>query len=377
MAEASDAAEAATLLPGLPDEIAIWEILVGLPPESIIRCRAVSPAWRRATSNRNFLLAHHTRQPNLPLLEGSGCLDIVPFDHQAASDHLKCVARLQIPGFHLQASCDGLLLLSDRNRQYAICNPTTRQYRLLPQIRGFTLLGMYPHGSTSEYRLLLYPGGLLSPVWQRNRKPEDVDACHVFTLGSSQPPRKINIGWPNPEYSTHELVGVLLHGKLHWHQVRQDIRSNIILVFDTTDQLFQQMPSPVPVPRHGVLFEMDGMLCVYAMNDAWTSMDIWVLEDYESKIWAFKCRVEFPVEEIKVFGSFCPGRLAVASWHDKVHVMFQSGKWLLQIDVDGKLVASFRRKQLLLTPLWLKQTLVPHTFFPALKGYIVNRLPFI
>jgi F-box interacting protein len=369
MAEAADGAEAGTLLPGLPDEITIWEILIGLPPQSIIRCRAVSPAWRRAASNRNFLIAHHTRQPNLPLLRG-GCLDIVSF----AADHLQSVARLDIPRFYLRASCDGLLIVSESDWHYAICNPTTRQYALLPQIRGFTLLGMYPHGSTGEYKLLLYPGGLLFKGWQQDRISQDVNVCHVFTLGSSQPPRKINIGWPNPEYSTCELAGFLHRGKLHWHQYRPEIGTNMILVFDTTDELFQQMHSPIS--GHGVLFEMDGMLHVYEIIHGWTIINIWVLEDYESQLWAFKCRVKLPLEEINGFG-YCSGRLAVASWHDKVQLVFQSGEWLLQVDGDGKLIASFRREHLVLTPFWLKQSFVPHAFFPTLEGYVVNSSPFI
>jgi hypothetical protein len=71
------------------------------------------------------------------------------------------------------------------------------------------------------------------------------------------------------------------------------------------------------------------------------------------------------------------GRLAVASWHDKVQLVFQSGEWLLQVDGDGKLVASFRREHLVLTPFWLKQSFVPHAFFPTLEGYVVNSSPFI
>jgi hypothetical protein len=225
-----------------------------------------------------------------------------------------------------------------------------------------------------EYKLLLFPGGLLLAGWQGTRIPEHVNVCHVFTLGSSKPPRKINIGWPNPEYIICELAGFLLRGKLHWHLVRHYSETNMIQVFDTMDELFQQMRSPVP--GHGVLFEMDGMLSVYEIIDGYTIINIWVLEDYERELWAFKCRVKFPDQEIKGFGTRS-GRLAVVSWDDKVHLLFQTGEWLLQVDGDGELVASFRRGHLDIAPLWLKQSLVPHTFFPTLEGYVVNGPPFI
>uniref|UniRef100_M8BUU4 Uncharacterized protein n=1 Tax=Aegilops tauschii TaxID=37682 RepID=M8BUU4_AEGTA len=68
MAEAASAAGATPLLPGIPDEISIWEILLRLPPKPLLRCRTVCHAWRRATSTRDFLLAHHALQPTHPIL---------------------------------------------------------------------------------------------------------------------------------------------------------------------------------------------------------------------------------------------------------------------------------------------------------------------
>ena len=96
-------ADATPLFPGLPDEISIWEILIRLAPKPLLRCRAVSPAWRRATSRRDFLLSHHARQPDLPLLDGSDDFraafsDIVSLDHRAgvaAAGRLQSVARLK------------------------------------------------------------------------------------------------------------------------------------------------------------------------------------------------------------------------------------------------------------------------------------------
>ncbi|XBI21826.1 hypothetical protein VPH35_062908 [Triticum aestivum] len=84
-------------LRGLPEEIVVWEILVRLAPKDLLRCRA----WRRVTSARNFLLAHHSRQPSLHLLYGYECDTIRPqsilaFDHQAATTaQLHTAARLK------------------------------------------------------------------------------------------------------------------------------------------------------------------------------------------------------------------------------------------------------------------------------------------
>ncbi|CAM0884740.1 unnamed protein product [Alopecurus aequalis] len=290
MADASSAV-AAPLHAGLPNEIAIWEILVCLPPKSLLRCHAVCRDWRGATSTREFLLAHHGRQPCLPLLYNydydTSYIDIVPIDHRAgvaAEDQLQSVARLGDTCFGLEASCDGLLVFYDRDRfgRFSICNPATH------------------HGS------------------------------------------------------------------------------NQIMVFDTTAESFRQMHSPA----HGgasQLCEMDGMFVMSRLNYSATDIDIWVLQDYEREVWAFKCRVRLPIEEIRVqFQKFDHNwEFMIASSDDDMLILLQFGHRLLQINIDGKLVASFYREGLGLTTLQLKQTLVLHTFFPTLEGYVLNDFPFM
>ncbi|KAM0907584.1 hypothetical protein ACQ4PT_016087 [Festuca glaucescens] len=367
MAEAAGAAVPAHLHGGLPDEIVVWEILVRLPPKSLLRCRAVCPAWRRATSTRDFLLAHHARQPSLPLLCGYDIefagvsLDVISLDHRAglgAVDQLQPVARLGNSFFRLRASCDGLLLLSSlyRNLGFSICNPATRQYARLPQLDGFAVLGIYPHSPTGEYRLLLAKS----------------DASYVFTLGSDQPPKRI---WcPDSENTVCELSSVLFHGSLHWHE---QSGSNMVKVFNTTTELFRRMGAP-SVPGKANLFEMDGMLGMSSFNDAATTIDIWTTQDYESEVWAIKYRVELPVAQLTVkFGKFDGKWNVVPSRDVDVLMLVNFGNWLLQIDMNGKLVASFHRVLHCTDQLRLKQSLVPHSFFPTLEGYVVNDSPFI
>ena len=164
MADAVPATAVTSLLIGLLDEIVvIWEILVRLDPKSLLRCRA----WCRVTSARCFLLAHHARQPALPILAGSQlalgvhCLDILAFDHRV-TDSMQLHTVVRLDGyFYLEASCDGLLILSNIARTASgscifICNPATCEHASLPEpLWDFAVLGMYLHPPTSEYRLLL------------------------------------------------------------------------------------------------------------------------------------------------------------------------------------------------------------------------------
>ncbi|XBI21805.1 hypothetical protein VPH35_062891 [Triticum aestivum] len=365
MAEAAIAG-ANPLLSGLPDEIVIWEILVRLDPKSLLRCRAVCRAWRCATSARGFLLAHHARQPALPVGRGKDdgnsryYRSIIIFDHQAADAQLQHVTRLDDVFSCLEASCDGLLLLRSHGptgAYYSICNPATRQCARLPVLSDFFVFGMYQHHPTSEYRILLY---------HENQEIVGLDACHIFALGSVQPTR--NIGW---QQEAEEACYRSVEAKL-------DIGSNNIIVFDTTTESFQAMHAPVApiVPCYNLLFEMDGVLGMYCYGDVVTTIDIWVLPDYESEVWTCKCKIELPVTEIKeLWGKHEGCRSAVVvPGNGELLVLVKSAEWLFQIDMDGKLVATFHRKEVVPSRFKLKQTLVPHAFFPTLDGNFVTAM---
>ncbi|VAH85136.1 unnamed protein product [Triticum turgidum subsp. durum] len=390
----ADAARGATAPPpggSLPDEITIWEILVRLPPKSLLRCRAVCRAWRSATSTRQFLLAHHALQPALPLLYGYNfvgdeveSLDIIPFHQRAGADQpqlqLHPVARLEQDSdfHHLEACCDGLLVLSFRHTsvrdwRFAVCNPATRQYAPLPLPYGcnieYSLLGMYRHIPTGDYRLLMYRDSVLMPHELVPDPPED--GSYIFTLGSGQPPRYI--GFPDAQVLTYTFGSLLFRGCLHWHPP-----GSTITVFDTTTELFWQMRAPV-VPGHAKLFQMDGMLGMPGFNDAATAIDIWVAQDYEREVWACKYRVDFSFADLTLqFGKLDESSWVVAvPWDGDVLLLINFGEWLLQVDIEGKLVATSHRRGLGPANLWLKQTLVQHTFFPTLEGYVANSAPFI
>ncbi|KAF7032885.1 hypothetical protein CFC21_044017 [Triticum aestivum] len=293
------------LLRDLPDEVVIWEILVRLDPKSLLRCRAVRRAWRRATSTRRFLLAH-------PIATGQDQGDsrfyrsILTFDHWAADAQLQHVTRLDDPFSRLEASCDGLILLRSYDTTYfSICNPATRQCARLPIPSDFIVYGMYPHHPSGEYRILLY---------DENPEKSGDDACYIFVVGSVQPPR--NIRW-QPEardacYGNGEAV--LLRGNLHWSVNPVEVGSNTIVVFDTTAESFRAMRAPVAlfVPCYNHLFEIDGVLGMYSYGHTATTINIWVLPDYESEVTTLKCRIDLLVTEIEgLCGNYQSSRYVV------------------------------------------------------------------
>ncbi|CAM0958378.1 unnamed protein product [Alopecurus aequalis] len=376
MAKAASAGGATRLRGGLPEEIIVWEILVRLPIRSLLRCRSVCRAWHRATSSRDFLLAHHAHQPSLPIISGyeyrgGSYENIHAFDHRAADAQLlQPLARL---GSCLAASCDGLLILSKAGTCFSVCNPARRQHAPLRQLSDFSLLGMYQHRPTGEFRLLLRRTTLADPP------PQDQIGCYIFALGSDHPPRYI--GGLDVAAAGYLHKPALLHVRYQSDPQQLQNDSKLVIVFDTTTELFRWMCAPVVVRAKSYIFEMDAKLGIYSHNDATGIVDIWVLLNYEDEVWHHEHRVELPLAEIK--GRF--GRLADSSFVSVVSVagdvllLVSNAGWMFYVDVDGELVDSFHRDGQIFYACErrLKQTLVPHNFFMALEGYAVNASPFV
>ncbi|GJN08115.1 hypothetical protein PR202_ga26006 [Eleusine coracana subsp. coracana] len=157
----------------LPEEI-LSEILLLLPPKYILRCGAVCKALCNVASDHAFLLAHHRRQPPRRLFSFVRDVGDYP-DDLGLVDYCVEAVDLRIHDFRsivrftagdydclegnspfaIHAACDGLLLMSFKRLLY-LCNPTTRQWVsiLRPALRHNTVMGLYAHGSSSEYRVL-------------------------------------------------------------------------------------------------------------------------------------------------------------------------------------------------------------------------------
>ncbi|OEL16213.1 hypothetical protein BAE44_0022767 [Dichanthelium oligosanthes] len=171
----------------LPEEI-LSEILLLLPPKSILRCRAVCKAWRAVTSDRALLLAHHRRQLPRRLFtfvrdvggyhDDLGVLDYCVEAFDFRTHEFLSVARftgedydclLGDSPFVVHAACDGLLLMSYNNYLH-LCNPTTRQWLWVfpPALQHDKVVGLYyahGHSSNSEYRVLYHRELGLEPTF--------------------------------------------------------------------------------------------------------------------------------------------------------------------------------------------------------------------
>ncbi|XBI21892.1 hypothetical protein VPH35_062969 [Triticum aestivum] len=260
------------------------------PPKSLLRCRAVCRVWRHATTHRQFLLAHHVRQPSLPIVFSYGNeigKKIATLDHRAGAHDAQLQPIDLSDQIFLVASSDGLLILykygTDASRCFFVYNPTMRQHSPIQQLLGFNIMGMYPHRPTGEYRLLL------------QNSSQDQIGCYVFALGSDQPPRYI--GWPE-KASEWFIVPVRVHDSLHWYPIYLSKQTEPVMVFDTMSESFRQMHAPI-IPTKACMFEMDDTLGIYSCNTTLEIVNIWVLHNYQSEVWNLKYRVALPIAEIR------------------------------------------------------------------------------
>ncbi|KAM0857989.1 hypothetical protein ACQ4PT_048106 [Festuca glaucescens] len=291
----------ATVLDDLPDEIVIGKILVRLLPKDVGRCRAVRASWRNASSPPQFMLAHHRRQPLLPIVDGLPSRFVILRGGSGDGS----VSDQQLWPFHpnptlsgpicLHASTDRLLVVSHRCR-FHIYNPATRRHALLPQpehaLPCHSILGLYRHGATGEYMVL----------WSSTRGDEI--ALHVLTVGDNES-RSVRVTVPSsPSLEQAVLQGQprdtqytgaatnhpLVHhrGNLHWMRRHcgtadtTDIAD--IIVFDTQAESFRLMHTPVKLAHLDKLFDMEEKLALYNIDHRLTAINVWVMQAYEAEI---------------------------------------------------------------------------------------------
>uniref|UniRef100_A0A0D3HHR9 F-box domain-containing protein n=2 Tax=Oryza TaxID=4527 RepID=A0A0D3HHR9_9ORYZ len=365
----------------LPEEI-LSEILLLLPPKSILQCRAVCKAWRDVTSDRAFLLAHHCRQPPQRLLTfirdvGSrhDDLDILDYCVEAVdfrTHQFQSLARftgqdydcsLEDSPFTVHASCDGLLLMSYNNYLH-LCNPTTRQWLWVfpPALQHDTVLGLYSHGHSSEYRVLYYREIGLGPEFYISIVGSGKERS-IWPHSSSASLRK----WlAKGKEETQFNEPFLFHGNLHWlpHLGGQ----NKIVVFDTLDEVFRWLHVPFKMHNVSSLLEIEGSLAMSNSHIGSSKVDLWLLQDYKHMVWVHKYRIELPVIEIRRFEEDDGWYLHIVS--QEGDVLVDGFDWQFHYDIKGNLLEKFQcsGRMLNITPHILQESLVPHEVFQILDN---------
>lgn len=130
-------------------------------------------------------------------------------------------------------------------------------------------------------------------------------------------------------------------------------------------------------PESATLFEMDGKLVRYYIDEDITMIDICVLQDYDNEVWEFKYKIKLPVADLRL-SARSRGYISPVLY-EKGGVLISMHSRLVQVDTLGSVRSDiiWSGSNLSITPYKLKQSLVRHTFFPSQPGGASSGGPFI
>ncbi|XP_028059329.1 F-box protein At5g07610-like [Camellia sinensis] len=194
----------------------LTQILLCVPPKSLLRFKSVSKNWFLLIFDSQFSFNHaRQNQPNHSIVGLYFCYDYWCSMKQVMSVSLHDNASLPTLSFlngvgverdskiKIHSSCNGLLQCESSqfadlnvNRSYIICNVTTQKYKLLPQTcqhlsRSYAYLAFDPSKSL-HYKVLL--------VFER------IDKFNIYSSESSSW-KQIDLT-TGPSYGEEELFGM-------------------------------------------------------------------------------------------------------------------------------------------------------------------------
>ncbi|KAE8776456.1 hypothetical protein D1007_50898 [Hordeum vulgare] len=153
------------------------------------------------------------------------------------------------------------------------------------------------------------------------------------------------------------------HGSLHWTLVRYDsCDTGNIMVFNTTDETFRLMCCPDQLPPQQLLLEMDGTLALCGISHDRVTIDVWVIQDYDTEAWSFKHRIYLSGMDGSPSVDLNVPRMAVLS-NGELLIQF-APRHVVRCDIDGKFVEYVKSeenqdKNLWLTKHRLQESLIP------------------
>lgn len=353
-----------------PDDV-IFQILARLPIKSLFRCKSVCRFWCRLPSNKYFIQLYNELSSKNPMLlieimksmyikSSFICVDSMSYFSEFSLDFLGDRVKVR-------ASCNGLLCCSSiPNRGvYYVCNPITRDFKLLPRTRErpvsryhpddeVSLVGLAVDPHTQKYNVVL--AGFYRPF---GRRPLDCFVCVVFNSETNSWKRFISSwsDWSDEFTHMNRNQVVYAKGSLHWltHSC------SYILVLDLYLEAWRKIPLPsnfVGGYRNRIyLLELEGSVSVIQLSDNW--MLIWMLKDYLREEWVMADKVS-----LRCIGAFATGAFPISMNRDFVFLATQREILIYgRKDKVWKEVYSVRGTTAY--PLWFSAYAFRSTLFPC------------
>ncbi|KAJ6350735.1 hypothetical protein OIU78_006799 [Salix suchowensis] len=277
----------------LPDEV-IVQVLARLPVKSLFRAKTVCKLWCKLSSDKYFFQLYNevSAKNSMVLVEVSDsselkcclvCVDNLWGVSELSLDFLKDRVKVR-------ASCNGLLCCSSIPDKgvYYVCNPMTREFRLLPRSRERPVTRFYPDGEATLVglgcNLSVQKFNVVLAGYHRTfgRRPDGTFICMVFDSDTNKWRKFVSFQDDRIALMNRNRV-VFVHGSLHW----LTSGCSYILSLDLNCNVWRKISLPDEViygaGYRAHLLELDGSLSVIQISEAW--MKIWVMKDYESEQW--------------------------------------------------------------------------------------------
>lgn len=286
--------------PSLPND-AIIQILARLPIKSLFRFKSVCKSWCHLPSDPHFASLHHeisSQNPNL-LLE---LLDLTkPSSTFISIDSCFAVSKFSLDFLNdsvkIRSSSHGILCCASVRSKgvYYVCNPMTRQFRLLPRTRERPFTRFQPEYEASIVALtfdpvrrsfILFLAGFYRPFGHR---PHDELVCLVFDSLSNTWSKFISYVYEEFTHMNRNQV-VFFNGALHW----LTYSCSYVLALDLGEFVWRKISMPEEVVGSGFagriyLLDFEGLVSVIRILGDW--MSTWVLRDYVREKWVLEDKV--------------------------------------------------------------------------------------
>ncbi|KAK6160954.1 hypothetical protein DH2020_004335 [Rehmannia glutinosa] len=283
-----------------PDEV-VLRILARLPIKSLFRMKCVCKVWYQLISDKYFMKLYNEVSVKNPMV----LVEITdPSSESRPSlilvDNLRGVSEFSLDFIKdrvkIRASCNGLLCCSSIPDKgvYYVCNPMTKEYRLLPKTRERPVTRFYPDGEATivglACNMLTQKYNVVLAGYHRSfgHRPERTFICMVFDSESNKWKKFVTLQDDHFTHMNRNQV-VFTNGTLHWLTAS----CSCVLALDFDSETWRKIHLPNQMACRGgnriYLLEYDERLSIVQISDVW--MSIWVMEDYEREEWCMVDRV--------------------------------------------------------------------------------------
>ncbi|XP_019174327.1 PREDICTED: F-box protein At5g49610 [Ipomoea nil] len=285
-----------------PEEV-VLRILARLPVKSLLRTKCVCKLWHKLICEKYFTRIYNqvsVKNPMVLFEVNESCSESK--SSLICVDNLRGVSEISLDFIKdrvkVRASCNGLLCCSSIPDKgvYYVCNPMTREYKLLPRSRERHMSRFYPDGEamlvglacnllTQQYNVVLAGNHRAFA-----HRAERTFICLIYDSVSGRWKKFVSVQDYQFTHMNKNQV-VFVNEALHW--LTETTPCLLVLELKKGNGMWKKIQLPNEVScgagKRIYLLELDGCLSLIQISEAW--MVVWVMKNYGTEEWHIVDRV--------------------------------------------------------------------------------------